>query len=57
MNDSPKPWEGLDEATYTAYVQQKARAAILIELRDFDWMSLDPATARKIHALLPYLRP
>lgn len=34
-------------------LQRLAHQAMMIELRDFDWMNLDIATTRKIHALLP----
>jgi hypothetical protein len=38
---------------YLEYVRQKAHAAIVLELRDYDWSLLSPETARKIHTMLP----
>jgi hypothetical protein len=42
-----------DEKRWSQYVREKAHAAILLDLREFDWSSLSPEIARKIHSMLP----
>lgn len=48
----------LDPATIDAqrleFIREQTRLAVLIDLRDYNWMSLDPETALKIHELLPH---
>lgn len=43
----------MDQETWMKYVREKAHIATMIDLRDYNWMSLDADTARKIHAMLP----
>lgn len=44
----------IEDAAWMEYVRQKAHAAIVIELREFDWSLLSPALARQIHAMIPH---
>jgi hypothetical protein len=46
--------EIFDEEVWLAYVRQLAHRAMCDDLSLTDYYSLDPATVRKLHALLPH---
>ena len=43
----------IEEADRLRLIQKKAQRAVRMELKDYDWMSLDSKTAWKIMAMLP----
>jgi hypothetical protein len=43
----------VEEAERLRLIRSKAKRAVRMELRDYDWMNLDAKTAWKILAMLP----